>query len=91
VRRGGAGEVVRRGFLFTCCTGRLDSCFCSVGDNFKDQVDRPRGGGVLWPTNLHRGKATAEGYGKPNSVWSGGFEITVSARGVVYPAFAWWE
>ena len=56
--------VVIQGFLFTCGTGVSDKGLCSSVDNFKD----PRKGGVQRPTNLHRGMAGAEGYGKPNSV-----------------------
>jgi len=53
VRRGRAGEIVNQGFFLASCFDRRDSCFGFIGINFEEQVDRPRGGGVLRSTYLH--------------------------------------
>jgi len=87
MRREGAGKIVNRGFLLTSCTDRRDSCFCCVGDNFKDQVNWAREGGVLWPTNFHGARQELRGMVSQILFWFG--VLKVSACGAAYLAFTW--
>jgi len=81
VRRWRAGEVVKRDFFLTSCADRRDSCFRFVGVNVKDQVDRPRSGGILLSTNLHRARQALKGTVSQILFWFGVFEIKVRPVG----------